>query len=64
MSFESNISCGAVSAEEQISSFEESFHKITTSEAESFCSSDEEDAERLSLVSEGAFAGSPAKAFK
>ena len=47
--------------DEQPSSDEESFYEITTSEAESFCSSDEEDAERLNFIIEGAFSGSPAK---
>lgn len=49
--------------EEYCSSEEESFREITTSEAETFCSSDEDDAERLNLIIEGAFGSSPAKVF-
>ena len=43
------------------STSEESFCETTTSEAERFCTSDEEDAERLDWVLEGAYCRSPAK---
>ena len=38
---------------------ESEFYEITSSEAESVCSSDEEDAERLEVVLEGAYTCSP-----
>jgi len=48
--------------QESLSSLEESFCEITTSEAESFCISDE-DAERLDWIVEGAYCRSPSKVF-
>ena len=38
---------------------ESEFYEITSSEAESICTSDEEDAERLEVVLEGAYTCSP-----
>ena len=42
---------------------DKSFHEITTSEGESYCTSDDEDEMRLQLLMEGSYAYSPKKFF-